>query len=308
MMGVGVTEIMINQPGELIIEDAEGKRFVKTEMDERWLNQFASLVAGQVGQTINNRTPLLSANLPGGERIQIVMPPAVEQGQYAVSIRKPMPILRSLHDYSEDGAFALKVSEKKALDDELLRRIEAGQVEEFMKLAIKARLNILIAGGTGSGKTTFCNALIREIPANERIITIEDVREIRLEHRDRLHLLYSKGDQGESNVTPHSLLQACLRLNPTRIFVSELRGAEAFDFLQVSNSGHPGSISTLHANSAQGAFDRLVLMVQMSDVRLTEPEIRSFLAKTVDVVLHFELDGETKNRHVTGIYYRGKTY
>ncbi len=308
MRGVGVTEVMINRPGELIIEDGDGKQFIETEMDGKWLSQFAKLVAGQVGQTIDPRTPLLSANLPDGERIQIVMPPAVEQGQFSISIRKPIPVLRSLSDYTADGAFALKPMERKGHHGELLQLIKAGQIEEFMKLAIKARLNILIAGGTGSGKTTFCNALIREIPAGERIITIEDVREIRLEHRDCVHLLYSKGDQGESNVTPQSLLQACLRLNPTRLFVSELRGAEAYEFLRAANSGHPGSISTLHANSATEAFDQLVLMVQLCGFQLTEPEIRRFLEKTVDVVLHFEFNEVTRSRYVTGLYYRGEIY
>jgi len=304
MAGAGVTEITINQPGEIIIEDSEGKRFIETQFDHNWLTRLSSLIANHTGQRIDKRNPLLSANLPGGERIQIVMPPAVEQGQFAMSIRKPMSVVRDLHDYAAEGAFTIdQVARSTAADDELLKLKKDGDIEGFLRLAVKARKNIIVSGGTGSGKTTFCNTLIREIDPNDRIITIEDVREIRLEHRDSLHLLYSKGGLGEANVTPQDLLEVCLRLKPKRIFVSELRGAEAFYFLRAAISGHPGTLSTLHANSAAQAFDQLVLMVQQSEANLTVPEIRGFLNISVDIVVHFEQDETTGQRKLVELIF-----
>jgi len=308
MAGEGVTEITINKPGQIIIEDAEGKRFIETDFDEPWLSRLSSLIANHTGQSIDKRRPLLSANLPGGERIQIVMPPAVEQGQFAMSIRKPMPVVRDLHDYAQEGAFEIdQVARSTVADDELLKLKIDGDIEGFLKLAVKARKNIIVSGGTGSGKTTFCNSLIREIDPNDRIITIEDVREIRLEHQDSLHLLYSKGGQGEANVTPQDLLEVCLRLKPKRIFVSELRGSEAFYFLRAAISGHPGTLSTLHANSATQAFDQLVLMVQQSEANLTAAEIRQFLDISVDIVVHFEQDETTGQRKLVELYFSKET-
>jgi len=308
MADEGVTEITINKPGEIIIEGSSGKQFIEADFDHAWLSQLSSLIANYTGQNIGKRNPLLSANLPGGERIQIVMPPAVEQGQFAMSIRKPMPMVRDLGDYAAEGALVVQhVSKSMAVDSELLRLKKEGDIEGFLRLAVKSRKNILVSGGTDSGKTTFCNSLIRETDPDDRIITIEDVREIRLEHKDSLHLLYSKGGQGEADITPQDLLEVCLRLKPKRIFVAELRGGEAFYFLRAAISGHPGTLATLHAGSAHQAFDQLVLMVQQSGVDLTAPQIREFLAISVDIVTHWEKDEKTGQRKLVEILFNRET-
>ena len=135
----------------------------------------------------------------------------------------------------------------------------------FMRLAVRARKNILVSGATGSGKTTWTKALIREIPGDERLVTIEDARELALEgHPNHVRLYYSKGDQGLARVTPKQLLECCLRMRPDRILLAELRAEEAFDYLRNVNSGHPGSITSVHATSAELAFEQLMLLVKQS--------------------------------------------
>ena len=148
---------------------------------------------------------------------------------------------------------------------ELLRLLDAQDYEAFMRLAVVSRKNILVSGPTGSGKTTWTKALIREIPSEERLITIEDAQELVLDrHPNHVRLFYSKDDQGLARVTPKQLLESCLRMKPDRILLAELRAEEAFDYLRNVNSGHPGSITSVHAASAELAFEQLVLLVKQS--------------------------------------------
>ena len=148
---------------------------------------------------------------------------------------------------------------------ELLKLLESQDYEAFMRLAVLSRKNILVSGPTGSGKTTWTKALIREIPSEERLITIEDAQELVLDrHPNHVRLFYSKDDQGLARVTPKQLLESCLRMKPDRILLAELRAEEAFDYLRNVNSGHPGSITSVHAASAELAFEQLVLLVKQS--------------------------------------------
>src|SRR6202034_4026726 len=226
-------------------------------------------------------------------RIQIVLPPATTPTCVAITIRRPSDEVWSIEELSRRGIFRSTRRATDALDEteaELLRLLEVQEDETFMRLAVRSRKNILVSGPTGSGKTTWTKALIREIPSDERLITIEDAKELVLDlHPNHVRLFYSKDDQGLSRVTPKQLLESCLRMKPDRILLAELRSEEAFDYLRNVNSGHPGSITSVHASSAALAFEQLMLLVKQSPAgrELARREIRSLLHLLVDVVIHF---------------------
>jgi type IV secretion system protein VirB11 len=173
-----------------------------------------------------------------------------------------------------------------------------------MQLAVCCRKNIVVSGPTGSGKTTWTKALIREIPASERLITIEDAKELVLDgHPNHVRLFYSKDDQGLARVSPKQLLECCLRMKPDRILLAELRSEEAFDYLRNVNSGHPGSITSVHATSAELAFEQLVLLIKQSPGgrELARQDIKSLLYLLVDVVIQFGV--ERHKRFIKEIWY-----
>lgn len=301
-----VNEITINKPNEYIIEKADGKTFVDTPMFSMSdLLEMARLIASYTSQKVDERTPMLSGSLPDGERVQIVMPPAVHIGQFAMSIRSPSTLGLTLDDYQESGAFGDVKTEMEnflsPVDCQLLHYKNTGDISSFLKLAVRAKKNITVSGGTSSGKTTFTNALVNEIPLHERIITIEDVQEVKLKQRDRLNLIYSKGGQGTSNVTAKEALEACLRLNPDRIMLSELRGEEAFYYLRAINSGHPGSITTLHADTVSGAFDQIIMMIKQGGMNLSDESILAYIKKVCHVVVQFNKVGS--RRIMTELYF-----
>jgi type IV secretion system protein VirB11 len=182
--------------------------------------------------------------------------------------------------------------------------LAAGEFEAFMRLAVRSRKNIVVSGPTGSGKTTWTKALIREIPGDERLVTIEDAKELILDrHPNHVRLFYSKDDQGLARVTPKQLLESCLRLKPDRILLAELRAEEAFDYLRNVNSGHPGSITSIHAASAELAFEQLVLLVKQNPGgrELARADIKSLLYMLVDVVIQFGV--ERHQRFIKEIWY-----
>lgn len=173
-----------------------------------------------------------------------------------------------------------------------------------MQCAVRSRKNILVSGPTGSGKTTWTRALIAEIPCNERLITIEDSQELVLDrHPNHVRLFYSKDGQGIARVTPKQLLESCLRMRPDRILLAELRGEEAFDYLRNVNSGHPGSITSIHATSAELAFEQLVLLVKQSTAgrELSREDIKQLLYLLVDIVIQF--DRHQHRRIIKEIWY-----
>jgi type IV secretion system protein VirB11 len=183
--------------------------------------------------------------------------------------------------------------ELSQVESELVDLLKAKDFQAFMRLAVKSRRNILVSGPTGSGKTTFTKALIREIPSDERLITIEDAKELVLDrHPNHVRLFYSKDDQGLARVTPKQLLESCLRMKPDRILLAELRGEEAFDYLRNVNSGHPGSITSIHAASAELAFEQLVLLVKQSRAGqdLARADIKNLLYLLIDVVVQFGVE------------------
>ena len=289
-----ITEVCINSPGEAFLETRAGwERHPLPFADFNWCLRLAKLVANATRQRIDETSPLLSAWLPGGERIQIVMPPATRAGTVAISIRRPSEEVWSIEELGRRGIFARTRRATDALDEaeeELVRLLVREEYEAFMRLAIRARKNILVSGPTGSGKTTWTKALIREIPPEERLITIEDAQELVLDrHPNHVRLFYSKDDQGLARVTPKQLLESCLRMKPDRILLAELRSEEAFDYLRNVNSGHPGSITSVHAASAELAFEQLVLLVKQSRAgqELPRADIKQLLYLLIDVVIQF---------------------
>ncbi len=303
-----VTELCINRPGEAFIETRAGWcREPLPFADFDWCRRLAKLVANSTRQRIDEESPLLSASLPSGERIQIVLPPATTPGAVAITIRRPSDQAWSIEDLTRRGIFRATRRATDALDEtetELIRMLEAQEYEAFMRLAVVSRKNMLVSGPTGSGKTTYTKALIREIPSEERLITIEDAKELVLDrHPNHVRLFYSKDDQGLARVTPKQLLESCLRMKPDRILLAELRAEEAFDYLRNVNSGHPGSITSVHAASAELAFEQLVLLVKQSRAgqELTRQDIKHLLYLLVDVVIQFGV--ERHERYIKEIWF-----
>lgn len=298
-----VTEICINRPQEAFVQRYSGK--VREELPfatHVWCRNMASLVGNKTAQGADEYTPLLSADLPTGERIQFVLPPAAEH--VSITIRRPSSTVWSLDELSDNGLFSETNPDSDELDDtekELMRLKGSGQFREFCKLGVLARKNFLLSGVTGSGKTTVNKALILEIPEDERIITIEDAKElVLLKQPDHVRLFYSKGGQGMSNVTPKMLLESCLRMKPDRLFLAELRSDEAFEYLRAVAS-HPGSFTSIHGHSAQLALAQLVLLLRQSPAgqALQSDEIKSLIYQTVDIVLQFNHE-----RRISEVWYR----
>jgi len=303
-----MTELCINRPREAFIETSTG--WLREELpyaDFDWCMRLAKLVANSTQQRIDAVSPLLSATLPSGERIQIVIPPATTPGCVAISIRRPSNKVWSIDELDAAGIFEKTrraASNVDAIEAALQNFLTAGAFLDFMRLAVRSRQNIIVSGPTGSGKTTWTKALIQEINTDERLISIEDARELVLDrHPNHVRLFYSKDDQGLSRVTPKQLLESCLRMKPDRILLAELRGEEAFDYLRAVNSGHPGSITSVHAASAELAFEQLVLLVKQNQGGrdLARADIKNILYLLVDVVIQFGV--ESHKRYIKEIWY-----
>jgi type IV secretion system protein VirB11 len=303
-----VTELCINRPKEAFVETRRGwERRELPFADFDWCRRLAKLVANSTRQRVDEATPLLSASLPTGERAQIVLPPATTAGTVAITLRRPSDAVWTIQELAQRGVFRTTRRSTAALgdtDQELLKLLSSQQYEAFMRLAVRSRKNILVSGPTGSGKTTWTKALIREIPSTERLVTIEDASELILDsHPNHVRLFYSKDDQGLARVTPKQLLESCLRMKPDRILLAELRAEEAFDYLRNVNSGHPGSITSIHAGSCELAFEQLVLLVKQSPGgrELARCDIKSLLYLLVDVVIQFGV--ERHERFIKEIWY-----
>jgi type IV secretion system protein VirB11 len=303
----GVCEVAVNKPGEAWVEGRGGWRLVAVPtVTDAHLQRVAAQIASSTGQAVNAQKPLLSAVLPDGERVQVVLPPAVGPGLISLTIRKPSPVSLSLAELGTGGLFAAVGGDaaRRADAETRLRGLHAaGEWQEFLALAVAARKNIIISGATGSGKTTLSKALIEMIPRDERIITIEDTAELVVPQANHVRLYYSKGDQGTSKAGPRELLEACLRMRPDRILLQELRDGTAFHYLRNVNSGHPGSITTVHADSARLAFEQLTLLVKESEGGrdLARDDIRGLLKMLVDIVVQCKRVGGAFR--VTEIHY-----
>lgn len=306
----GVDEITINKPNEIWLKygyNWKKEEFVFNEKDyDLLVNTICSF------NSIKNQANL-SVILPNGERCQITHKQAVIDGQMSFNVRKHSTKLYSLEDLNEQGAFDnwRDVSYNKKLtnvdkeiidtldpdDKELLLLKHDGKILEFLKKIVTAEKNIIIAGATGSGKTTFARSLISEIPKDKRIITIEDVHELHLpNHPNHLHMMF--GD-GVGRMTATEALKACMRLSPDRILLAEIRGNEAYEYLNSMNTGHSGAITTVHANNALSCFDRVATLIKNSDVGkgLDLSSIMMSLNTSIEVILFF------KKRQLVEVYF-----
>lgn len=307
-----ITEIAINRPHEIWIEkDNHWQSFDVPELTYERLMSMATSVAAFTNNNISVTTPVLSAVLPQGERIQFVIPPACEDGTISLTIRKPSFTSRSLADYDQDGFFdhVAPIQDGLSPIDKQLLELKETDINAFLKLAVTREKNIVIAGGTGSGKTTLMKALMEVIPREQRLITIEDVPELFLpNHPNTVHLFYPSEAMPNDPVTSAKLLKSCLRMKPDRIMLAELRGAETFDFINVNASGHGGSITSCHANTAELTFERLAMMTMQNPQGRSLPYevIKRLLYQVIDIVIHVTNDvhsSENLGRHITEIWF-----
>lgn len=299
-----VTEITVNRPGE--VWSLSGAGWTRHPMEALGLGHLQTLAKALITYSGATPGPIASVTLPDGERGQIIQPPACIDGMLSMTIRKHMRAVKSLDQLADEFAFdaAVDVSfnqpdekECEALahvtgpqrlsdtDRMLLQAKARGDWPTFLRSAVQARKNIAIAGRTGSGKTTLARSLIELIDPSERLVTIEDVHELALpNHPNRVHLIYGRG------ATPTQCLRESLRLSPDRLFLSELRGDEAWDYVSSCNTGHPGSITTCHADSAIKAYARVATLIKQSEVgrRLDMDLIKSTLYTTLEVVVFMD--------------------
>jgi pilus assembly protein CpaF len=276
-----VTEIMVNGPHDIWIE-RRGRLYPTAVRftDEAHLRRIITKIAGQVGRRVDESSPMLDARLADGSRINAVLPP--------LSLSGPLLTIRKFS------------RERYTLDDLIRLGTLTRDAVELLQACLHAELNILVSGGTGSGKTTMLNAMSGEISDDERIVTIEDAAELRLNQRHVLRLEARPANiEGEGLVAIRELVRNALRMRPDRIIVGEVRGAEALDMLQAMNTGHDGSLSTVHANSARDALSRVETMVLMAGYDLPMRAIRQQIASALDLVIHLERMSDGTRRVVS---------
>jgi pilus assembly protein CpaF len=277
MIGLGPLEILVTDPNindimvnrfDRVFVEQEGKLYLTDVRfrDPRHVMQIAQRIANMVGRRVDETSPMVDARLKDGSRVNIIIPPLALDG-VSISIRKFSQRVISLEEMVKNGNISK-------------------QMLEFLEIITKSRLNVIISGGTGAGKTTLLNALSQLIAPGDRIVTIEDSAELKLEQPHVVRLESRPANiEGEGEIQIRDLLRNALRMRPDRIVIGECRGAEAFDMLQAMNTGHDGSMSTLHANSAGEALHRLENMVLMAGFELPTKVIRSYIADAVDLII-----------------------
>ena len=263
-----ISDILVNHPHEVFVErhgriEPTGVVFA----DEAHLIRIIQRIVSRVGRRIDEVSPLVDARLPDGSRINAVIPPLALDGP-TLSIRRFGRNPLQVDDLIESGSIH-------------------SDVVEFLAAAIDARVSFLISGGTGAGKTTLLNSLTKFIPGDERVITVEDSAELQLQHRHVVRMeTRPPNNEGAGEITPRSLVRNSLRMRPDRIIIGEVRGGEALDMLQAMNTGHEGSLTTIHANDSRDALARLELMVAMSGFELPIPVVRQYIASGISLVVH----------------------
>lgn len=288
-----VREITIPRPGDVFLKiGGQWEYRSAPELDFDYLSGLAEAMASYNKM---NFAPIMSLKLPDGERGQVVIPPAIVDGNLSINLRKHSTTVKTLEELAAEGAFAgwndSSKDKRRKEDEKLLALKAAGDIVGFLDYAVQTRRNIVFGGKTGSGKTTVARSLIERVPKHERLITIEDVHELFLpNHPNRVHLLYDTKANGSNGlVSATDCVAACMRMSPDRIFLSELRGPEAWEYLQGLNTGHPGSVSTTHANSAPDIYFRMALLVKQSPAgqQIDIDLIQRYLFSTIDIALYY---------------------
>lgn len=312
----GVTEVMINRPYELFIEHSSGtERLENPNLSLEKLRHLANILTTYNQKHITEKDPIHSVTLPDGERGQILIPPSCETGTMVFSFRKPSNNRFSLDDYIKtnrlnqfidvaeiNGKHFTDVADKPNFNGvhlmdweyQLLEYKANRDLNNFFRLAVEKHLNICMVGGTGSGKTTFTKAIADLIDPKTRIITIEDTHELSLpNHPNHVHLFYKE------HITAKQIIAACMRLKPDRIFLTELRGDEAWDYLSALNTGHAGGLTSVHANNAESVFYRIAQLAKESATGRTMDYdfILNTVRSTIDIVCFFQ------RTHMTELYY-----
>lgn len=305
-----VTELAVNDEGRFwVLKNSKWTMHNSPNTTDDKLISLGTTVAQFAKGTFDRNTPILSASMPDGSRMQIVQSPAVESRRTSFTMRRPSTKTYLLDDFEQQGMFRRTVvakNEMKPHEQALIKLLKESDYKNFIKQAVINKLNIVCCGATGSGKTTFMKGIVHEIPLHERIITIEDVRELFLPHQNAVHLVYPgiKNKNGELIVTTQDLLKSCLRMKPDRILLAELRSQECLYYIRSAASGHPGSITSCHAGSAAEAFEQMTIMIKESDAgaNLEYQIIKRLLQLTVDVIIQFDVDNE--GRYIKEIYYK----
>lgn len=303
-----LTEIIINQPFEVITQTNHHTHYHHIPaLDAAYCLMLVKLIASYSQQKCDSTLPILSATLPEGQRVQAILPPAVAGGRVSLTIRQPQQKRLSLAEYQAQGFFDQYRLDPFTLTPEeetLCLLKQQGKMAEFLTRAVQVKKNIIFSGATGSGKTSFLKSLIPLISPEERLISIENVSELCLDktHPNSVSLFYSAGKQGIAQIGQKELLESALRMKPDRIFLSELiRGEEAFYFLRNVNSGHPGSMTTMHANSATMAIEQLVLFLKEAGTSLSRIEAKDLILMCVDVIV--QIHNHQGKRFISEIYY-----
>lgn len=284
----GINELSINPDGSIFVEVAGAVHMeqVDVTLSPHAIKRLGAQLAGETRNTLGALHPIVSGRVMvwgNPQRVQVVVEPAIELG-VSLSIRKYLTRTLNSADISFVDGGQIKVEEaRRKRHREIAELAEAGDLQKLFRQVIDEKFNILISGGTSSGKTTVARALLSMSDADERIVTIEDAQELNPPHKNQVGLIADRKDK--SARSPSRLLESCLRMRPDRIIVGEIRGVEAYDFLEAINTGHPGAITTIHADSPELAFDRLALMVMRSGVQMSHGEIIEYAKKTIDLVI-----------------------
>ncbi len=285
MADATVSDILVNGPHQVFVERHGLLELTDVRFhDDEHLMLTIERILARTGRRVDIASPMADARLPDGSRVNVIIPPLAVRGP-TMSIRRFMRDVLRIEELVESGSLTAEAS-------------------RFLQQAVKARLNVIISGGTGSGKTTMLNCLSQFIPDGERIVTVEDTAELQLHHQHLVTLEARPANtEGQGTITIRDLVRNTLRMRPDRIIIGEVRGAEALDMLQAMNTGHDGSLATLHSNSPRDTLSRLETMMLMADLELPQRVLREQIASALQLIVHLNryADGKRKVANITEI-------